>query len=73
MMDDKKNDKKCPICDEAVRSDANIREFCKLCGMGIPNPSDKPKCKTGEGETIYFCCEKCQSTYSENTINNGEC
>jgi len=57
-------EKKCPICEENVRSDANIHEFCKLCGMGIPEPSEVPKLQTEE-ETLYFCCDRCHSIYKE--------
>jgi hypothetical protein len=60
-------DKKCPICDKTIRSDATIHEYCKLCGMGIPEPSDVPKMQTNEG-TVYFCCDKCYSIFKNKIV-----
>ena len=57
-------EKKCPICEKNIHSDANIHEYCKLCGMGIPNTSEVPKLQTEEG-TLYFCCDICYSIYKE--------
>jgi endogenous inhibitor of DNA gyrase (YacG/DUF329 family) len=56
-------DKKCPICGEIVRSDANVHEFCKLCGMGISDLEFAPKIKTTDGEFLYFCCDYCLGIY----------
>ena len=64
-------EKSCPICDKAIRSDASVQEFCKLCGMGISDPSDKPKYRAGDGRTVFFCCEKCLTVYNAN-INRME-
>ena len=63
-MDNNNEEKKCPICSKAIRSDANIHEYCKLCGMGIPEPSEVPKLQTEEG-MVYFCCDRCYSIYKE--------
>jgi hypothetical protein len=56
-------DKKCPICGEIVRSDANVHEFCKLCGMGISDPEFAPRYETSNGEILYFCCDYCLGIY----------
>ena len=53
----------CPICGESIRSDANIHKFCKLCGMGIPDPEFAPKYETMGGEWLYFCCRNCLKIY----------
>jgi hypothetical protein len=52
-------EKKCPICGEVIRSDANVQEFCDLCGMGIPNPEFAPRMETMGGKWLYFCCNSC--------------
>ena len=57
-------EKKCPICNENIRSDANVHEFCKLCSMGIPEPSRAPKIQI-EDRTDYFCCNLCLKIYKE--------
>ena len=64
MDEDNIEEKKCPICSKTIRSDATIHEYCKLCGMGIPEPSEVPKLQTEEG-TLYFCCDRCYSIYNE--------
>jgi hypothetical protein len=56
-------EKKCPICERDVRSDANVQEFCKLCGMGIPDPEFAPRYQTLGGYIHYFCCDKCLTVY----------
>jgi endogenous inhibitor of DNA gyrase (YacG/DUF329 family) len=53
----------CPICGKAIISDATVRKFCRLCGMGIPDPSNVPKQHIKDGRTLYFCCDKCFSIY----------
>lgn len=58
---------KCPICDKTIRSDAAIHEYCKLCGIGIVEPSEAPKIQTEEG-TAYFCCNKCCSLYKKEIV-----
>jgi len=59
-------EKECPICSKKIRSDAAIHEFCKLCGMGIPEPKDVPKIQTKDGKYDYFCCDRCCSIYKKN-------
>jgi hypothetical protein len=56
-------DKKCPICGEIVRSDANVHKFCQLCGMGISDPDFAPKYETINKEILYFCCDYCLGIY----------
>jgi hypothetical protein len=58
------NEIECPICGEVIRSDANVHEFCKLCGMGIPNPEYAPRFETMGGKWIYFCCMNCFKIYT---------
>ena len=64
MNQNSEEEKKCPICDKTIRSDATIHEYCKLCGMGISEPSEVPKIQTKKG-IAYFCCDKCHSIYKE--------
>jgi hypothetical protein len=64
MDEDDVEEKKCPICNENIRSDAKVHEFCKLCGMGIPEPSKTPKIQKGD-LIEYFCCDICLKTYKE--------
>lgn len=65
-------DMNCPICDKAVRSDASVRRFCKLCGMGLPDTGDRPEYEAEDGNTFFFCCEKCKTTYQTNIVDGGE-
>ncbi|MHA2431448.1 MAG: hypothetical protein ACXACC_10535 [Promethearchaeota archaeon] len=65
MDENIKEEKKCPICDMVIRSDATIHKYCKLCGMGILNPSKVPKHLAKDGKTDYFCCDKCLSIYKK--------
>ncbi|UCF12995.1 MAG: hypothetical protein JSW06_01745 [Thermoplasmatales archaeon] len=65
MDEDIVDEKKCPICNKDIRSDANIHEYCKLCGMGIPEPSVVPKLQTKD-RIEYFCCDWCFSVYKKN-------
>ncbi len=62
-------EKKCPICNENIRSDANVHEYCKLCGMGIPKPSVAPKLQTKNG-IVYFCCDKCLKFYKAKVMHS---
>ena len=68
MDEDNIEEKKCPICSKTIRSDATIHEYCKLCGMGIPEFSEAPKLQTKD-ETEYFCCDKCLKIYKEKIIH----
>jgi predicted nucleic acid-binding Zn ribbon protein len=56
-------EKNCPICGENIRSDAKVHEFCKLCGMGIPDPELAPRYKPPGGDMQYFCCKNCLKIY----------
>lgn len=64
--DDDLDEQKCPICSKKIRSDAAIHEYCKLCGMGIPDPEEAPKLQTDDGKMVYFCCDRCFSIYKKN-------
>jgi YHS domain-containing protein len=66
MNHNDEKEKKCPICEKTIRSDADIHEFCKLCGMGIPDSASVPKIQTKNGKYDYFCCERCCSIYRKN-------
>jgi len=61
-------EKSCPSCNEAIRSDANVREFCTLCAMGIPNVKDAPKYKHKNGHVAYFCCNICLAIYKSSIV-----
>ena len=71
-MDERKEmeEKNCPICDRAVRSDATVSEFCKLCGMGIPEPNSTGIYFDAHGKVDYFCCDRCSSIYIEKIVEN---
>lgn len=63
------NEKICPICKKEIRSDANIHDFCALCGMGISSESTQtPNYKSQHGK-IRFCCYKCYSIYKKHISN----
>lgn len=55
--------KYCPIYDKELVSDANIKEACRLCGMGIENNMKSPSLYNDKGEKIIFCCERCINMY----------
>jgi len=55
--------KECPICKKAIFSDANIKEFCSLCGMGIPEGYIKEKIINSNGKKLNFCCSRCLRIY----------
>lgn len=67
MNQNSEEEKKCPICDKTIHSEATIHEFCKLCGMGIPEPLEVPKIQTKEG-AAYFCCDKRYSYYKKKIV-----
>lgn len=73
-MNQKSNEEEkiCPICSKTVRSDATIHEYCKLCGMGIPEPLEAPKLQTKNGKTYYFCYDKCFSIYKKKIAKGGQ-
>jgi endogenous inhibitor of DNA gyrase (YacG/DUF329 family) len=60
------DEKKCPICSKKIRSNAEEKYFCMLCGMGIPISHEKDivKNETDKG-VLYFCCERCASIYQK--------
>ena len=64
MDDNIVEEKKCPICNDNIRPDANVHEFCKFCGMEIPEPLEAPKIQT-ENKTEYFCCDLCFKIYKD--------
>jgi YHS domain-containing protein len=53
----------CPICKKNVVSDATAKEFCTVCGMGIPEPLIAPKFKQKGKDLLFFCCQRCSSLY----------
>jgi hypothetical protein len=59
-------EKECPICSKKIRSDATVNEYCKLCGMGIPEPEEVPNLQTDDEKKVYFCCERCYTIYKRN-------
>jgi YHS domain-containing protein len=63
LEDNIMEEKGCPICGEAIRSEANEHIFCKLCGMGVQNPEFAPRYQTMGGEVFYFCCDRCLKIY----------
>lgn len=63
-----KNVKTCPICSKSVLSDAELVEYCGLCGMGIVNPTKVPNLRFVNGKKLYFCSGFCLSIY-KNEIN----
>jgi endogenous inhibitor of DNA gyrase (YacG/DUF329 family) len=67
-MEDRMENKSCPICGKAIISDASVREFCGLCGMGIPEPLNAPKQHIKDDRALYFCCNKCYLIYKKEII-----
>ncbi len=63
-------EKRCPICNEIIRSDASLHDYCKLCGMGITDPYNAPKLQTKKGLAL-FCCIKCCNIYMERLHNKS--
>jgi hypothetical protein len=56
-------EKVCPICSKPIRSDALIKEYCKLCGMLIDDAKLQFIYDTPTSDSFYFCCEKCLKMY----------
>jgi YHS domain-containing protein len=56
-------EKVCPLCSKPVRSDALIKEYCKLCGMIVDDSELQFIYDAPTGDSFYFCCEKCMKTY----------
>ncbi len=65
----KSKEKKCPICDKVLRSDASIKISCALCGMGVPDLEQSFRYETLGGVMLYFCCDKCEKIYVENVLS----
>ncbi len=61
-------EKLCPICSQIIRSDADVHEYCTLCGMGIPVHLSAPTYKTMDGKILYFCCYRCLSIYETEIV-----
>ncbi len=61
-------EKTCPICNKVVRSDALVRIYCALCGMGIAELDRTVQYETLQGVKLNFCCDKCQEIYLKNLI-----
>ena len=53
----------CPICKKTIFSDAKIKEFCTLCGMGIPQEHNTKKTIKSNGKVLQFCCSRCLRIY----------
>lgn len=63
-------DKNCPICSKEIRSDAAIHEYCKLCGMGIPEVRNVPQINVDDEKTYFFCCDRCLLIYKNNVVKS---
>ncbi len=55
-----KLNKECNICHMEIFSDANNKNYCKLCGMLIEENWVIKKIK---GSVNYFCCKFCMRKY----------
>ncbi len=66
---DESTENKCPICNFLIRSDAELRISCALCGMGIPNADFAPRYETLDGTPMFFCCDKCMELYVQINLN----
>ncbi len=64
------NEKICPICSKTITSDAEIHEFCALCGMGISDPISSLIYKNNDGKILVFCCYNCLSVYKNEIDSN---
>ncbi len=65
----------CPICHCNTKSDSNkhIHDYCELCGIGISGLTSSTPSYEKEGKAVYFCCERCQSIFIQEIVNNNEC
>lgn len=64
-------EKLCPICSKIIRSDANVHDYCALCGMGIPVDLSTPTYKNKNGKVLYFCCDMCFSIYKTEIVSGN--
>lgn len=65
----------CPICHCNTKSDSNkhIHDYCELCGIGISGLTSSTPSYEKDGKAVYFCCERCQSIFIQEIVNNNEC
>lgn len=63
-------EKLCPICSKIIRSDADIHEYCTLCGMDISEYSSVPNYKNKDGNILYFCCARCLLIYETEIVRD---
>lgn len=56
-------EKSCPICKKHIRSDAEVHEYCVLCGMGITDIQNAPLFEKSDSKILYFCCNRCLTIY----------
>jgi YHS domain-containing protein len=61
-------EKKCPICSKVIRSNAEERYFCAVCGMGIPTISETKFIIVTSKGAKYFCCKRCLRIFKEKVI-----
>ncbi len=54
------NEYACGVCSKPVRSDASLKQFCAVCGMGVRHGIHR-------GDMV-FCGQRCFETFK-----NGEC
>ena len=54
---------KCPLCDKAVRSDADADVLCALCGMPVYDGDEDAVRSIIDGRPTAFCCGHCEAMY----------
>ncbi len=52
----------CPVCEEAVVSDATSTEYCALCSMILDTKTARPV--RVNDETKYFCNDTCRDKFT---------
>lgn len=64
----------CPICfcTTEPHSGHSIQDYCELCGIGISAHTSSIPSYERDGKDVYFCCERCQSIYIKEIVNNNE-
>jgi hypothetical protein len=63
IIQDPMEEATCPFCHKIIRSDANLKVACALCGMGVPHLDTAPQAMTPGGEALHFCCSWCLRIY----------
>jgi len=53
--------KECPICSKDVVSNASLKHYCTLCGMGL---EDRGLSVRIRNQIKYYCCNICLSLKS---------